>query len=279
MANQNIGIRIPPRGGDFEGEVRKTLQQIVRRLGSSSTPTWESFTLSGLTATRLVQSDALKSLISVSALTAWIAGTTNQITVTDDGDGTVTLSTPQDIHTGASPQFANIEVGAASDTTLARSSAGNLSIEGNVIHRTGGVDVPLLDGGTGASTASVARTNLGLGTGNDVQFTSLKTTGYRIIDLREVTDSTTTIAADDHYISIQYTDTGTHIATLPAIASGNHGKVYILKDADYNASANNITVAITGSDTVEGQSSGIMNSDGQAWSLIANNTTKNWELF
>ena len=105
MANQNIGIRIPPRGSASE-EVRKTFQQIVRRLGSSSTVTFGSVTLADLTATRLVQSDASKVLISVSDLTSWIAGTTNRITVTDDGDGTVTLSTPQDTHTGASPQFA-----------------------------------------------------------------------------------------------------------------------------------------------------------------------------
>lgn len=38
----------------------------------------------------------------------WIAGTTNQITVTDDGDDTVTLSLPQNIHTGASPTFAGL---------------------------------------------------------------------------------------------------------------------------------------------------------------------------
>jgi hypothetical protein len=44
-----------------------------------------------------------------------------------------------------------IELGAASDTTLARSSAGNMSIEGNVVYRAGGTDVTLADGGTGQS--------------------------------------------------------------------------------------------------------------------------------
>jgi len=37
-----------------------------------------------------------------------IAGTTNRITVTDDGDGTITLSTPQDTDTGADIIFATI---------------------------------------------------------------------------------------------------------------------------------------------------------------------------
>src|SRR3989338_1366250 len=58
-----------------------------------------------LTTSRLVFSNGSKVLSSVSNLADWIAGTTNQVTVTDDTDGSVTLSLPQDIHTGASPQF------------------------------------------------------------------------------------------------------------------------------------------------------------------------------
>jgi len=54
----------------------------------------------------------------------------------------------------------SIELGNASDTTLTRSSAGNVAIEGNLIYRAGGTDVPVADGGTGASTAADARTNL-----------------------------------------------------------------------------------------------------------------------
>ncbi len=36
----------------------------------------------------------------------FLDGTANQVIVTDDGDGTATLSTPQDTHTGATPTFA-----------------------------------------------------------------------------------------------------------------------------------------------------------------------------
>jgi len=54
-----------------------------------------------------------------------------------------------------------LELGDTSDTTLARSSAGNLSVEGNLIYRAGGTDVPIADGGTGASNAATALTNLG----------------------------------------------------------------------------------------------------------------------
>lgn len=91
---------------------------------------------------------------------------------TGDADRTLTISgsatVSQDYSSTGSPTFANpvvttIELGHASDTTLARSGAGDVTIEGNAIYRAGGTDVPVTDGGTGASTASAARTNLGLG--------------------------------------------------------------------------------------------------------------------
>jgi hypothetical protein len=71
------------------------------------------------------------------------------------------------------PNPTTIELGHASDTTLARASAGNITVEGNAIYRAGGTDVPVADGGTGSSTAAGAATNLGLGTGDSPQFTAV----------------------------------------------------------------------------------------------------------
>ena len=64
-----------------------------------------------------------------------ITGTANQVVVTNGNgvSGNPTLSLPQDIATTSNPQFATIELGAASDTTISRSAAGVLAVEGGVL--------------------------------------------------------------------------------------------------------------------------------------------------
>ena len=63
-----------------------------------------------------------------------------------------TLMTSMGVGTGDSPQFTAVNVGHASDSTLARSSAGVLSIEGNILYHATGTDIPITDGGTGVSS-------------------------------------------------------------------------------------------------------------------------------
>jgi hypothetical protein len=61
--------------------------------------------------------------------------------------------------------FGTIELGHATDTTIARSGSGDITIEGNAVYRAGGTDVPVADGGTGASTLTDGGVLLGSGTG------------------------------------------------------------------------------------------------------------------
>ena len=87
-------------------------------LTTDASPTFAGATLSGLTATRLAATDGSSALSSTS-LNSWVAGTSNQVSVADDGDGTITLSTPQSIDTGATVAFARV--------------SGSIGVSGSVI--------------------------------------------------------------------------------------------------------------------------------------------------
>jgi hypothetical protein len=79
--------------------------------------------LSALTARACILTDASKNLVSqvltdgqliigstgLAPVAALITGTTNRVSVTS-GAGSITLSGPQDIHTGASPQFVTLNL-------------------------------------------------------------------------------------------------------------------------------------------------------------------------
>ena len=116
MGSKNPGI-ITPRNCD--ASVRQAIQQLATKIvGLESQPTFSGLTLSDLTALRLLASNADKGLASVLDLTDWIAGTSNQVNVTDDDDGTLTLSTPQDIDENANPTFEGFTIEDASNLTV-----------------------------------------------------------------------------------------------------------------------------------------------------------------
>lgn len=77
-----------------------------------------------------------------------------------------TAATNLGLGTGNSPQFTAVNIGHASDTTITRTGAGDIAVEGNAIYRAGGTDVPVTDGGTGASTAAAGFRALAEGVGS-----------------------------------------------------------------------------------------------------------------
>lgn len=98
-----------------------------------------------------------------------IVGTANQINVLSSG-GTITLSTPQDLHVAASPTFAGLTVSSLGSGPLRVTAGvlgvGNLDLTSEVSGLLG-----LANGGTGANNAADARTNLGAaasGVNNDI---------------------------------------------------------------------------------------------------------------
>ena len=70
---------------------------------------------------------------SLTGIPYTITGTANQVVASAD-TGNITLSLPQSIATSSNPQFATVELGAASDTTISRAAAGQIAVEGvNVV--------------------------------------------------------------------------------------------------------------------------------------------------
>ncbi len=107
-------------------------------------------------------------------LTTPVLGTPSSGTLTNctglPQAGTVGLTTAD------SPEFTAVNVGHATDTTLARVSAGVLSVEGNTIYAAGGTDVPVADGGTGLSSATAYAVLCG-GTTSTGAFQSIASVG------------------------------------------------------------------------------------------------------
>ena len=138
-----------------------------------------------------------------------------------------TLRTSIGVGTGDSPQFTGIELGHASDTTITKASSGDLNIEGNIIYRAGGTDVPVSDGGTGASTltdnavltgtgssAITAEGNLSFNgstlavTGAATVSTTLGVTGASTLDGVTVTDNTISSNASNANLEISANGSG-----------------------------------------------------------------------
>ena len=87
---------------------------IGQPVATTDSVTFAAVTGSNLTASRLMASNGSKGMVSAD-LFAWVAGTANRISVADDADGTITLSAPQDIHSGSSPEFAALNLAAYGD--------------------------------------------------------------------------------------------------------------------------------------------------------------------
>ncbi|HEB28526.1 MAG TPA: hypothetical protein ENI05_12270, partial [Porticoccus sp.] len=131
MEINKIALTSPIKDNDWRS-VRQAIQQLSHlRLGPDSSPTFSSLTLTGLTDNSLIYSSS-GTLTSLGAATngqlaigstgatpvlAGITGTANQVTVTN-APGSITLSLPQDIHTGASPTFTGLTLSSLTATRL-----------------------------------------------------------------------------------------------------------------------------------------------------------------
>jgi len=92
-------------------------------------------------------------IVAMSVLTngQFIVGDGTTDPVAESGD---TARISMGVGSTSTWQITGLNVGHATDTTVTRASAGNLNIEGNIVYRAGGTDVPITDGGTGASNSN-----------------------------------------------------------------------------------------------------------------------------
>lgn len=166
-------------------------------LGEGDSPTLTGLTVSGLTASRLMATDVSSGLASVADLTSWVAGTTNQITVADDLDGTITLATPQDIHTGASPTFVDLTLSTPSSIySLDHDSFSGFVANEHIDH-----------------TAVTLTAGIGLTGGGDISANRTFT-----VDLNELATETT-IASGDFLAMVDITDSGSGKITFANLES------------------------------------------------------------
>jgi hypothetical protein len=153
-----------------------------------------------------------------------------------------TLRTSIGVGTGDSPQFTAINVGAASDTTIARSGAGDITVEGNAVYRAGGTDVPVADGGTGASTLTDGGLLVGSGTG---AITAMSVLAKGTVVVGDGTTDPTTLAAgtNDYVLTTDSGEaSGLKWASSPTAAISS-----------YTNSANNRIITSVDSSTVNGE--------------------------
>ena len=144
-----IGTAQPSSTLDLQGTLRLT--------GHAS---GTSLNLSGLTASRLLSTGSGRDLESVGDFTAWVAGTTSEITVVSDSEGGVVASLPSATDLGASSNFTTVGLNYTNSTgtELTVSGAGRVS---STLDVTGATRLGTTLLVTGQSTlGSVSSTNL-----------------------------------------------------------------------------------------------------------------------
>jgi len=251
-------------------------------LSNASLFTIANAIVSGLTASRLIATNGSKQLASVADLTAWIAGTANEITVTSDGDGTVTLAlvTPLAVNKGgtgvATLTDHGLLLGSGTDavTPLGAATHGQIPIGST------GAD-PVLATITGTAnqiTVTNAAGSITLSTPQDIHtgasptFAGLTTTGGRISATTRITadDSPYTVLVTTHYLYCD-TDNGAIEVVLPA---GVDGTVYNIKNV--GSSGHDVTITPDGTEEIEDESDAVLE-DRWCYTLQFE-TTENWRV-
>lgn len=81
------------------------------------------------------------------------------------------------------------------------------------------------------------------------------------------------IGAGDSYVFLDVDTTAIRTITLPLASSVSAGRIYVIHDKNSNSETNNITIAASGSDLIDGAASVTVNSNGATVMVIGNGTS------
>ena len=143
-----------------------------------------------------------------------------------------------------------IDTTASVDQTSAQTISGVKTFSNGLLL---GVPLPISQGGVGGNTVITSRSNLGIFGSKYLN----KSANYTILDI----DSGSTIDVDS--------SAGSCTQTLPAASIGN--VVYVIRKTD--ASVNTVTIAVNGTDLINGSATYVLTSQNQTITLISRNSS------
>lgn len=88
----------------------------------------------------------------------------------------------------------------------------------------------------------------------------------------QAVSSNLSISNADTFVYLIVDTTASRAITLPLASSVTAGRIYVIKDASGQSEANNITLNVSGSDTVDGSSSQTLDSNYGSWTIVGDGT-------
>jgi hypothetical protein len=159
----------------------------------------------------------------------------------------------------------------------------NLDISNNVFYNFGAVRFQetgaALTGSANANALHSVAGNLYFtnGSGNAVQITSggsiAASPGSASTFETTAVSTNLVIGPSDTFVYLIVDTTASRSITLPLASGVSDGRIYVIKDSSGQSETNNITINVSGSDTVDGASSQVLSSNYGSWMIVGDSSS------